>query len=91
MALVNAKIEVDDTIQDLDVKLNKVIARQEQEYMNSYSYFVKKKEAELKAVIDKFKEKSEQPEKKSFRSTIYSNHLLLFVVTRLSKKWQIMT
>ena len=35
------KQELDDTIKDLDVKLNRVLAKQEYEYLKGYNVYVK--------------------------------------------------
>lgn len=49
---LKAKIELDETIKDLDVKLNRVLAKQEYEYLKGYNVYVKEKERELKATIN---------------------------------------
>lgn len=43
--------ELDYTIKDLDVKLNRVLAKQEYEYLKGYNVYVKQKEKELKDTI----------------------------------------
>ena len=43
--------ELHETFEDLDQKLNKVLAKQEYEYMQTYTHYVKKKERELKDMI----------------------------------------
>jgi hypothetical protein len=35
------KLELDDTVKDLDVKLNRVLAKQEYEYLKGYNVYVK--------------------------------------------------
>lgn len=49
---MKAKIDLDETIKDLDVKLNRVLAKQEYEYLKGYNVYVKEKERELKATIN---------------------------------------
>jgi hypothetical protein len=39
-----AIVELEDTIKDLDVKLNRVLAKQEYEYLKGYNVYVKQKE-----------------------------------------------
>jgi hypothetical protein len=48
---MKAKQELDETIKDLDVKLNRVLAKQEYEYLKGYNVYVRQKEKELKATI----------------------------------------
>jgi hypothetical protein len=38
---LKAKQELDETIKDLDVKLNRVLAKQEYEYLKGYNVYVK--------------------------------------------------
>lgn len=45
-------------ITNLDVKLNRVIQKQEYEYLQSYNLFVNKKERELRTIIEKLNEKA---------------------------------
>ena len=49
-----------EVIQDLDVKLNNVLQKQEYEYLKGYNIYVKRKEKELRDLIHKLtlKEKS---------------------------------
>ena len=49
---------MDDTLQDLDKKLHRVLAKQEYDYMKCYTLFVKKKERELKELIMGLSEKA---------------------------------
>jgi hypothetical protein len=49
---------MDDTLQDLDKKLHRVLAKQEYDYMKCYTLFVKKKERELKELIMGLNEKA---------------------------------
>jgi dipeptidase len=45
-------------ITDLDKKLNRVLAKQEYEYLKGYNIYVKKKEKELRQLIEKLNEKN---------------------------------
>lgn len=45
-------------IGDLDKKLNRVLAKQEYEYLKGYNIYVKRKEKELRDLIDKLNEKN---------------------------------
>lgn len=47
----NEKLE--NVIEDLDGKLSTVLAKQEYDYLKGYNLFVKRKEAELKELIEK--------------------------------------
>lgn len=47
------KNQLEDIIVDLDKKLNRVLAKQEYEYLKGYNIYVKKKEKELRELIDK--------------------------------------
>lgn len=51
------KVELDDCIKDLDVKLNRVLAKQEYEYLKGYNVYVKQKEKELKQTINQLSER----------------------------------
>lgn len=52
------KAEIDRTILDLDDKLNLVLAKQEYEYLKGYNIYVKRKEKELRELIEKLNEKN---------------------------------
>ena len=54
---LRAKQELDDTIKDLDVKLNRVLAKQEYEYLKGYNVYVRQKERELKTTIAQLSER----------------------------------
>ena len=54
-----AKSDLDETMKDLDRKLNRVLQHQEYEYLKSYNMYVKTKERELKQLIMKLSEKAE--------------------------------
>ena len=45
---MSTKRELDDTIKDMDVKMNRVLAKQEYDYLKSYNVYVKHKENELR-------------------------------------------
>ena len=53
------KVELAETIADLDSKLNKVVSRQELDFLAGYSLFVSKKSRELRDIIDKLNEKNQ--------------------------------
>ena len=42
----------------MDKKLNRVLAKQEYEYLKGYNIYVKRKEKELRELIDKLNEKN---------------------------------
>ena len=48
---LKAKSDLDEVIKDLDVKLNRVLAKQEYEYLKGYNVYVRQKERELKNTI----------------------------------------
>ena len=50
--------EIQDVITDLDQKLNRVLAKQEYEYLKGYNIYVKKKERELRQLIDRLNQKN---------------------------------
>lgn len=50
--------EVDKVIEDLDKKLNRVLAKQEYEYLKGYNIYVKQKEKDLRELIEKLNEKN---------------------------------
>ena len=52
------KVEIDGVISNLDDKLNLVLAKQEYEYLKSYNIYVKRKEKELRELIDKLNKKN---------------------------------
>ena len=56
--ILNKKNEVDQTICGLDDKLNLVLAKQEYEYLKGYNIYVKRKEKELRELIEKLNEKN---------------------------------
>ena len=42
----------------MDTKLNRVIKRHEQEYLKGYSIFIREKETELRALIQKLNDRN---------------------------------
>ena len=48
----------DNNISDLDQNLNKVLRKQEYEYLQAYNIYVKRKEKELRELIDALNEKN---------------------------------
>jgi hypothetical protein len=49
---------LESTIEDLDKKLNRVLAKQEYEYLKGYNIYVKQKEKYLRELIEKLNEKN---------------------------------
>ena len=49
---------MEDVIEGLDKKLNRVLAKQEYEYLKGYNIYVKRKEKELRELIEKLNEKN---------------------------------
>jgi hypothetical protein len=45
-------------VKDLDVKLNRVLKRQEQQYLKGYSIYVREKEKELRDLVTKLNERN---------------------------------
>lgn len=54
-----ARLELDDTIKDLDQKLNRVLAKQEYDYLKGYNIYVKRKEKELRDLIQKLSDRNQ--------------------------------
>ena len=52
------KKDIEETINNLDDKLNLVLAKQEYEYLKGYNIYVKRKESELRKLIEKLNEKN---------------------------------
>lgn len=57
--LERTKNELDETIKDLDSKLNRVLAKQEYDYLKGYNIYVKRKEKELRDLIQKLSDKNQ--------------------------------
>ena len=51
--VVKVSSQLDDIIKNLDDKLNAVLFKQEYEYLKGYNIYVKKKEKELRELIEK--------------------------------------
>jgi hypothetical protein len=51
-------MELDTLIEDMDKKMNRVLAKQEFEYLKGYNIYVKRKEKELRELIEKLNEKN---------------------------------
>jgi chromosome segregation ATPase len=49
---------LDFVISGLDDKLNRVLAKQEYEYLKGYNLYVKRKEKELRELIERLNEKN---------------------------------
>ena len=56
--VVKHKENIDGTIGNLDEKLNILLAKQEYEYLKSYNIYVKRKEQELRDLINKLNERN---------------------------------
>ena len=52
-------VQLDNMVKDLDVKLNGVLKRQEEDYIKGYSIYVREKERELRDLIIKVNEKNQ--------------------------------
>ncbi len=50
--------QLDNLVKDMDVKLNGVLKRQEEDYIKGYSIYVREKERELRDLIVKVNEKN---------------------------------
>jgi hypothetical protein len=50
--------DLDATIHDLDGKLNRVLKKQEHDYLKGYTMYVKQKERELRELISKLNDKN---------------------------------
>jgi chromosome segregation ATPase len=68
-----AVVELDETIKDLDVKLNRVLAKQEYEYLKGYNVYVKQKEKELKDTINQLSERYNNQGAKDKKLTTLQN------------------
>lgn len=53
-----AKAQLDGVIHGLDEKLNRVLAKQEYEYLKGYNVYVKRKEKELRELIEALQERN---------------------------------
>lgn len=56
--------ELNDTINDLDAKMNRVLVKQEYEYLKGYNIYVKRKEKELKQIINDLKKENKSNTKR---------------------------
>jgi len=54
----STKEQLDSVITGLDEKLNRVLAKQEYEYLKGYNLYVKRKEKELRELIERLNEKN---------------------------------
>ena len=55
---MKAEKALSDVIEDLDKKLDRVLKKQEHEYLKGYSLYVKQKERELRELISKLNDKN---------------------------------
>jgi hypothetical protein len=46
--VMQVRKQLDETINELDTKMNRVLVKQEYEYLKGYNIYVKRKEKELK-------------------------------------------
>lgn len=51
--------QLDDLVKDMDKKLNRVLKRQEQDYLKGYSIYVREKERELRELVIKINERNQ--------------------------------
>ena len=65
--VVNAKKDLDDMIDTMDVKLNQVVKRTEYEYLNGYNKFIQNKEKDLQSLVTKFNQKNQVSNEKETR------------------------
>ncbi len=56
--VARVKGDLDETVKDLDLKLNRVLAKQEYDYLKGYNIYVKKKEKELRQLIQEMQDKN---------------------------------
>jgi hypothetical protein len=64
--------DLDATIADLDVKLDRVLKKQEHDYLKGYTMYVKQKEHELRELITKLNDKNSNA---SLKDTIIQEQL----------------
>ena len=57
----------DNNINELDKNLNSVLRKQEYEYLQAYNIYVKRKEKELRELIDALNEKNQRSNFKDLR------------------------
>jgi hypothetical protein len=55
--------EMNDTLSDLDKKLHRVLAKQEYDYMKCYTMFIKKKERELRELVEGLSERAKDADR----------------------------
>ena len=55
--------EMNDTLTDLDKKLHRVLAKQEYDYMKCYTMYIKKKERELRELVQGLSEKAKNADR----------------------------
>ena len=79
--LKDTYVSLEDVVEDLDGKLNKVLRKQEYEYLQAYNIYVKRKEKELHDLIFALHEKNKGS---SFKETRISN--LELTVKQLREK-----
>jgi hypothetical protein len=55
--------ELSETMTDLDKKLHRVLAKQEYDYMKCFTMYVKRKERDLKELVEKLSEKAKHADR----------------------------
>lgn len=70
---------LNEEVKDLDLKLNKVLKRQEKEYLQGYSIYLREKEKELRDLVTKLNERNTNNSVKdeiiySLKQTIKKNY-----------------
>jgi hypothetical protein len=55
--------ELSETMTDLDKKLHRVLAKQEYDYMKCFTMYVKRKERDLKDLVEKLSEKAKHADR----------------------------
>ena len=78
--IVKAERALSDVIEDLDKKLDRVLKKQEHEYLKGYSLYVKQKERELRELISKLNDKNSNASLKD--QIIYEKTQTIAALTR---------
>jgi len=52
-------VQLDNLVKDMDIKLNSVLRRQEEDYLKGYSIYVREKERELRELVVKVNERNQ--------------------------------
>lgn len=81
---MKAEKALSDVIEDLDKKLDRVLKKQEHEYLKGYSLYVKQKERELRELISKLNDKNSNASLKD--QIIYEKTQTIAALTREQNK-----